>query len=416
MSAAIRSEGLSKSYFIQARGPDGRTTRLEKAALCDLNLEVPEGEVLGIIGRNGAGKSTLLRILSRITAPTRGRAWVYGTVASLLEVGTGMHPEMTGRENVFLNGALLGMPRGETLKWFDRIVEFAGVGDYIDTPIKRYSSGMKVRLAFAVAAHLSADVMIVDEVLAVGDASFRAKCLGAMRDGGSHGRTTLFVSHNMAAVENLCSRVLWLEAGRVREIGPTAEVVPRYLSDIVPLAEASRSFAEPEHAAIGPAVRFTRASVCGSNGSAVAQGDDINVHLEIAVRERVVGLQVLVRLTTIEGHPVSATSNGDYRGEWDLEPGRYAIAMRLTAARLLPRTHCLSLRSCLNWGAETFEDLPEVLRFEVLGRDVLGTGVQPLADRGVTWMPARFELSKLEDGSQPMTTRAGGFTAGAARP
>src|ERR1700737_1454745 len=170
MSLAIKAEQLCKSYWIKVPQDDGRSKPLEKLALRDVSFEVQEGEVLGIIGRNGSGKSTLLKILSRITIPTRGRAPVYGSTAPLLEVGTGMHPEMTGRENIFLNGTLLGMPKKEIARQLDAIVDFAGVAEYVDTPIKRYSSGMKLRLAFAVAAYLSVDIMIVDEVLAVGDA------------------------------------------------------------------------------------------------------------------------------------------------------------------------------------------------------------------------------------------------------
>ncbi|MDQ6829817.1 MAG: ABC transporter ATP-binding protein [Gemmatimonadota bacterium] len=203
---------------------------LEVNALDHISFELEEGEVLGVIGRNGAGKSTLLKILSRITAPSSGRALVAGRVASLLEVGTGFHPELTGRENVYLNGMLLGMTRADVDAVFDRICDFAGIGPYISVPIKRYSSGMQLRLAFAVAAHLAADTMIIDEVLAVGDAEFQRKCIGAMRDAGSHGRTTLFVSHNMSAIESMCTQVMWLDRGRVRAAGAPDAVIREYLA------------------------------------------------------------------------------------------------------------------------------------------------------------------------------------------
>src|SRR6476660_6991035 len=182
-------------------------------ALKDISFEVKRGEVLGIIGQNGAGKSTLLKILSRITEPTKGRAIIRGRLASLLEVGTGFHPELTGRENIYLNGAILGMTRAETKRKFDEIVAFAEVERFLDTPVKRYSSGMYVRLAFAVAAHLEPEILVVDEVLAVGDAQFQKKCLKKMKDVGEHGRTVLFVSHNMSAVETLCPRSMYLESG-----------------------------------------------------------------------------------------------------------------------------------------------------------------------------------------------------------
>jgi lipopolysaccharide transport system ATP-binding protein len=198
-------------------------------ALDGVSFDVHRGEVLGIIGRNGAGKSTLLKILSRITKPTRGRAVIRGRVGSLLEVGTGFHAELTGRENIFLNGAILGMKRHEIVRRFDEIVEFAEIGDFLDTPVKRYSSGMYMRLAFAVAAHLEPEILVVDEVLAVGDAVFQKKCLGKMSEASQHGRTVLFVSHNMLAVQTLCGSAIWLDQGRVRDSGNARDVVHHYL-------------------------------------------------------------------------------------------------------------------------------------------------------------------------------------------
>ena len=201
-------------------------------ALRDVNFSVNQGDVVGIIGRNGAGKSTLLKILSRITEPTTGRIKIHGRVASLLEVGTGFHGELSGRENIFLNGAILGMKRAEIRQKFDEIVAFAEVEKFLDTPVKHYSSGMYVRLAFAVAAHLEPEILIIDEVLAVGDAAFQKKCLGKMHEvATSQGRTVLFVSHNTGAVRNLCQRVLWLETGRLRAAGPTVTMLDHYLQD-----------------------------------------------------------------------------------------------------------------------------------------------------------------------------------------
>lgn len=199
-------------------------------ALRDVSFEVTEGEVLGIIGKNGAGKSTLLKIFSRITHPTRGNVYIRGKSSSLLEVGTGFHPDLTGRENVFLNGTILGMTKKEIVRKFDAIVDFSGVEKFIDTPVKRYSSGMSVRLAFAVAAHLEPEILIVDEVLAVGDAEFQGKCIGKMSSIAKEGRTVLFVSHNMGAVTELCSRVLWLENGSIKMGGDPLEIVTNYLS------------------------------------------------------------------------------------------------------------------------------------------------------------------------------------------
>ncbi len=199
-------------------------------ALKDIDFEVQQGDTLGIIGKNGAGKSTLLKILSRVTTPTQGEIKIKGRIASLLEVGTGFHPELSGRENIYMNGAILGMAKKEISRKFDEIVDFSGVAKYIDTPVKRYSSGMYVRLAFAVAAHLEPEILIVDEVLAVGDAEFQKKCLGKMGDVASHGRTIIFVSHNMTAVQSLCKSALYLKNGQVADAGRTDKVINNYLS------------------------------------------------------------------------------------------------------------------------------------------------------------------------------------------
>ncbi|WMW23236.1 ABC transporter ATP-binding protein [Methanolobus mangrovi] len=200
-------------------------------ALKDVNFEVERGDVVGIIGRNGAGKSTLLKVLSRITYPTEGEIKMRGRVGSLLEVGTGFHPELTGRENIYFNGSILGMKKKEIDEKFDEIVKFSGVEKFLDTPVKRYSSGMNVRLGFSVAAHLDPEILIVDEVLAVGDAAFQKKCLGKMEEVAEGGRTVLFVSHNMGAVNNLCSKAIWLQSGLIRQIGDTHDIVTKYINE-----------------------------------------------------------------------------------------------------------------------------------------------------------------------------------------
>jgi lipopolysaccharide transport system ATP-binding protein len=244
---AISLRGVSKSYSIAHNGQHRTTTFREMVvdrlrhplrrppgetfwALKDVSFDVEKGDVIGIIGRNGAGKSTLLKILSRITRPTAGEIDVYGRIGSLLEVGTGFHPELTGRENIFLNGAILGMTRAEIRRQFDEIVAFADVERFLDTPVKRYSSGMYVRLAFAVAAHLNPEILIVDEVLAVGDSQFQRKCLGKMQSVARSGRTILFVSHNMAVIQRICSRALLIERGMLADAGPASETVLAYLT------------------------------------------------------------------------------------------------------------------------------------------------------------------------------------------
>ena len=229
-------------------------------AVRDVSFEIKQGESVGVIGRNGSGKSTLLRLLSRITGPTRGRGVIRGRVGSLLEVGTGFHPELTGRENIFLNGVIIGMRRAEVAAKFDEIVAFAEIERFLDTPVKRYSSGMYVRLAFAVAAHLEPEIMLVDEVLAVGDAAFQRKCLGKMGDVARGGRTVLFVSHNMAAVQNLCGRALWLDGGRLVADGDTGRVVANYLRT-ASQARAEQVWADPRTAPGTVDVRLARVAV-----------------------------------------------------------------------------------------------------------------------------------------------------------
>ncbi len=282
-TAAIEVDGLGKRYLLgereqyQAlrdvlssaprrlvgrvrRADDDPSDRPHTWALRDVEFAVQPGEVLGIIGHNGAGKSTLLKILSRITRPTEGRAVMRGRIGSLLEVGSGFHPELTGAENILLNGAILGMSRAEVRERFDEIVAFAGVEQFLQTPVKRYSTGMYMRLAFAVAAHLEPEILIIDEVLAVGDAEFQRKCIGRMNElSRGHGRTVLFVSHNLAAVKQLCPRSIWLDNGRMRADGPTADVIDHYLEQHVATATAGSWIDMNDARRIGTGeVRFER--------------------------------------------------------------------------------------------------------------------------------------------------------------
>jgi lipopolysaccharide transport system ATP-binding protein len=258
----------------QAEKADERTLW----ALRDISFEVQRGETVGLIGRNGAGKSTLLKVLSRITPPTEGRVEYTGRVGSLLEVGTGFHPELTGRENILLSGAILGMSRNEVTAKFDDIVEFAGIPRFIDTPVKRYSSGMLVRLGFSVAAHLEPDILLVDEVLAVGDAEFQRRCLGRMDDLGTSGRTVVFVSHNMPAVLRLCQRAILLDRGKVVADGPAHQVVRAYLESGVD-SSIRREWDAPDEAPGDDIVRLKRVRVLTDDGPAPSQ--------EIDIRERV---------------------------------------------------------------------------------------------------------------------------------
>lgn len=288
MTVAVRVESLTKQYRLRRSAPMGyRTLRedlmrlvtsprrwLRRAssstepfqALADVSFEVRQAEVVGIVGRNGAGKSTLLKILSRITRPTSGRVQVRGRVGSLLEVGTGFHPELSGRENVFLNGALLGMRRREIARKFDQIVAFAETERFLDTPVKHYSSGMYMRLAFAVAAHLEPEILLVDEVLAVGDAAFQRKCLGKMGEVAQQGRTILFVSHNMGAIKRLCQRAIFLHAGRVQDDGDAVQVVKSYLQGGLNASQAERVWPDVELAPGNDQVRLQAVRVRDAHG------------------------------------------------------------------------------------------------------------------------------------------------------
>lgn len=330
-------------------------------ALRDVSFRIRGGDVVGIIGRNGAGKSTLLKILARITWPTTGSAEVEGRVGSLLEVGTGFHPELTGRENVYLNGSVLGMRRREIDRKFDEIVEFSGVERFLDTPVKRYSSGMYLRLAFSVAAHLQSEILLVDEVLAVGDAEFQKKCLGKMEDLSGHGRTVLFVSHNIGAVTRLCRRALWLDAGRVRMDGPANEVADAYLMQMTNNALSWRN----------PAPK-SAASVWAASISQDGAGDSLrfdrplDVALDIALNENIHDLAVLVRVTDALGNVVLTSWDSDrsvQRGELRAK-GTYRAVCTVPGELLRPGHYTLTVG--LQVPGKAVLDMQEnVLAFEV---------------------------------------------------
>jgi lipopolysaccharide transport system ATP-binding protein len=301
-------------------------TEEEFYALRDVSFDIKQGDRVGIIGRNGAGKSTLLKILSRITEPTSGKIEITGRVASLLEVGTGFHPELTGRENIFLNGAILGMGKAEIKRKFDEIVAFAEVEKFLDTPVKRYSSGMYVRLAFAVAAHLEPEILIVDEVLAVGDAQFQKKCLGKMEEVGKEGRTVIFVSHNMGAVNALCSAGILLQKGEVACIGETRRVVAQYLD------YGLEKTGEKHWAGGGvgdDSIRLIAARLFQPDntiGSNFGMQEEIVVEIEYAVFKKIEGARVGFRLLTAEGIIVLTSENTDECNDHILiPPGNYRV-------------------------------------------------------------------------------------------
>ena len=368
-NTVIRVEALSKRYEIGAKEAYGslRDTlrhaagaparRLRKAfakrenggssgngeapsiwALRDVNFEVKQGEVLGLIGRNGAGKSTLLKILSRITGPTGGRVGINGRIRSLLEVGTGFHPELTGRENIYLNGAILGMKKSEIERRFDEIVAFAEVEKFMDTPVKRYSSGMYLRLAFAVAAHLVSEILLVDEVLAVGDAAFQKKCIGRMNEVAHEGRTVLFVSHNMAAVRTLCNRGICLEGGRIASEGDIEHVLFRY----------TRSQMQDNTNSPGTRTSLHSTRINGENPGTIESGSgfDVSCTLDLAASipsfrlfcmiqdangESVVVMPANSRMLNIAGQPGVHQIRVRFPGLW-LRPGVYSVYFKLLGA------------------------------------------------------------------------------------
>ena len=342
-----------------------RTTTEEFWALRDVSFEVKTGEVLGIIGRNGAGKSTLLKMLSRIVDPTTGAADIFGRVGSLLEVGTGFHPELTGRENIFLSGALLGMRRAEVRRRFDEIVAFAEVEKFIDTPCKHYSSGMFLRLGFAVAAHLDAEILVVDEVLAVGDAQFQKKCLSKMEAVTNlQGRTVLFVSHNLAAIKQLCSRALYLQEGKLVAQGSTDEVMQRYAAGLGGAqTELVRQLA-PQTACGIESVRIN--GVWTADQSGFAYGHPMQIEIGVHAVRPLRTLQVAVRVSSVEGVPVFTTSNFDHlRQSTGLGAGRHRF--RVSVPPLLAAGRYTLVVALCDPQRETFDVVQDRVGFSIDG-------------------------------------------------
>ncbi len=297
-------------------------------ALKDINFKVEQGDVVGIIGKNGAGKSTLLKLLSRVTGPTTGEIRARGRIGALLEVGTGFHPEMTGRENIYLNGAILGMTKAEITRKLDEIVDFSGCERYIDTPVKRYSSGMMVRLGFAVAAHLDPEILVVDEVLAVGDAEFQKKAIGKMQDvSKGEGRTVLFVSHNMASIQQLCKTGILLDKGRVAFSGSIGETIRLYLQDD---NHRTQHIAEPDNNIL----QLLQADVTSSDIYAIYPSSTLTLHMVVDVRAHVHRLAVGFNIYSSYGYPLARADYNDKSLVQTLEPGTYDLTFRIPAYTL----------------------------------------------------------------------------------
>ena len=403
---AIEIEGVSKRYQLGhigmtslrdefdrwlRRRPSAPADEREFWALQDVSFKVQPGEVVGIVGRNGAGKSTLLKILSEITEPTRGEIRMRGRVASLLEVGTGFHPELSGRENIFLNGAILGMRKAEIRRKFDEIVAFSEVAQFIDTPIKRYSSGMYVRLAFAVAAHLEPEILIVDEVLAVGDQSFQQKCLNKMNEvAHGEGRTVLFVSHNMAAVGRLCDRVVLLDAGRLVATGPARQVVDRYLGE----NSAVRSrWVRPETPGVA-AGKVVIAGACirgpaGSERGVIAHGDPLTSELECRELATTTTWLLRVSIYDAQGNELLSSWDNEAGGGRTPRPNRtFRASCTFPGGLLRPGSYTIGFSACELAGdapVALYDERDNALVFEVSPNGYMGRAQGGLVGPRARW-------------------------------
>jgi lipopolysaccharide transport system ATP-binding protein len=407
---AIRAQKLSKRYRL-GRRQAGRTLRevlsdklspsirrnAEPAgetdfwALQDVSFEVKRGQVVGIIGRNGAGKSTLLKILSRITTPTGGRAQVFGRVGSLLEVGTGFHPELTGRENVYLNGAILGMKRREIDRQFNEIVDFAEVEKFLDTPVKHYSSGMYVRLAFAVAAHLEPEVLIVDEVLAVGDAAFQRKCLGKMGDVARHGRTVLLVTHNLATVQSLCSRAILVERGRILRDSLPAEAIKDYFNTFDEVTEGTDlKRVRREHGFMPIITGVELSDDDGRPVEVVGTGRPLIVTITYEHNEQLVNPFFGFRLVSSSGINVFVAETQMQGSTWKSLSRKGSITCRLPVLPLVPGTYYVSPSCGIHM--QPVDLVERARKLEVVHNDYFGTGRLPDPTNGLVVVDAHWEF------------------------
>jgi lipopolysaccharide transport system ATP-binding protein len=388
---AIRAEGLAKRYRLSVRPRyktlreslmrlGDRRRRQEEIfwALRDVSFTIRRGDTVGILGRNGAGKSTLLKILSRITEPTEGRAEIHGRVGSLLEVGTGFHQELTGRENVYLNGAILGMKKAEIDRKLDEIVAFAEVERFLDTPVKWFSSGMGTRLAFAVAAHLEAEILLVDEVLAVGDVAFQRRCLGKMGEAARSGRTVLLVSHNMMAIQQLCTSAIVLDRGRIVQAGSTDECVRGYLAAMAASGDGAADLTGPEVARQGNGrARFTRIELLreeGGYGAELLLGEPLRVRLTLRCTERLAGITIGFLFLAADGAEVMGSLAQEGELPEAFEPGLHTVECAVRPMLLTPGRY--SLRGVLQRRSEVFDRVEEMARFEVLSAAAEGAPVR----------------------------------------
>lgn len=370
-------------------------------ALKNVSFEVKRGEVIGIIGRNGAGKSTLLKILSRVTEPTEGEARICGRVGSLLEVGTGFHPELTGWENIYLNGAILGMQKKEIDRKFDEIVAFAEIEKFLDTPVKHYSSGMYMRLAFAVAAHLQPEILLVDEVLAVGDLAFQKKCLGKMGEVATGGRTVLFVSHSMAAINRLCRRVIWLHEGKIQIIGSAESVVSAYLS--ISAGEGSeRVWENPEQAPGNDKIRLRTVRIhmgMGRPTNTIATESGFLVDVVYDILGDLPPMRIVIKVATEDGTTVFLTRD-NYRNRWESEfrpPGRYTSRCHIPGELLNAGSYMLTVSAEVPFVALLFRE-EDVLRLVIERTGGVG-GEYAESWPGVICPPLQWDVRRVSERS-----------------
>jgi lipopolysaccharide transport system ATP-binding protein len=420
MSAAILIDKVSKQYRIGHANPTLRETltnlmtleflRKKKEdeiiwALRDVSFSIQKGETVGIIGRNGAGKSTLLKILSKITHPTFGSTKVRGRVASLLEVGTGFHEELTGRENVYLNGSILGMSKRDVKKQLDAIVEFSGVEQFIDTPIKRYSSGMRLRLGFAVAAHLEPDILIIDEVLAVGDASFQKKCMDVIQNLRAAAHTILFVSHNLTAVENLCERCVWIDRGVVQMDGESRTVLRDYMASLRgPEAEVPALEDVGNRRGNGK-MRFKGVEYLSPDGvtqKIVRAGDPLVIRFHYCAYEHIPYSSLGFRMYTETGTLVTDTSTS-HHGIFipSLVPGEGYLDLEIPCLNLVPAKYMLSLWASDMAGGLIYDNIEQAVPLEVETADFYNSG-RPVDSRfGIVFFPQKWNLKGMPYLDQP---------------
>jgi lipopolysaccharide transport system ATP-binding protein len=428
MSKVIKVENLSKAYQLGDFGTGTISRDLERywARLCgkedpflkigevndrtvkgisdvvwglkDLNFEVEQGDSLGIIGRNGAGKSTLLKILSRVTSPTSGSIKVKGRIASLLEVGTGFHPELTGKENIYLNGAILGMRKAEIKRKFDEIVDFSGVERYIDTPVKRYSSGMYVRLAFAVAAHLESEILIVDEVLAVGDVEFQKKCLGKMSEvSGGEGRTVLFVSHNMSAVQKLCNKAMFLNQGAINSIGSTQNIIEKYLQNSSIQGSEFNILLPDDHESItGYAIKLQVEDVNGNLIQEIPVGKPWQVRVRFKINKRAQHFIIALGIT----NSTEVNLRTSWSRKFDLDEGHYEAVFKEDRLLFAPGYYNLVLGlSNYERPIHHMENIATLRIADLTDQDLNETIVR-INNVGVLLNPMSVEISKSKHSSQ----------------